>query len=111
MRAILNKDVIDDPVGYYRKAGNQTAQLKETFTGRMYPNPAGDYIVYTYSLEEEKANIEIKDALGKSIASYELLKANTDARINTTQLTPGIYYYKVSVTHLLTQQGRFTIIK
>jgi hypothetical protein len=110
MRALLNKDVIDDPVSSFRKAGQPKAEAKKEFSGKMYPNPAGDYIIYHYDSESCGA-LEIIDAMGRKLIYFDLVPDQKTIQINTSALPPAIYLYKVLCASEIKQQGKFTIIK
>ncbi len=110
MRALLNKDVVDDPVSSFRKAGQPKAEAKKEFSGKMYPNPAGNYITYQFD-SESCGTFEISDVLGRKLIYFDLLPDQKTIQINTSALPPAVYLYKVLCASEIKQQGKFTIIK
>ncbi|MEO8087869.1 MAG: T9SS type A sorting domain-containing protein [Bacteroidota bacterium] len=111
VRAILNIDVIDDPVGYYRKANPETQNSNLEFNGRMYPNPTSDFITYAYCLDSESGLLEITDVLGKLLMTFPLKADEKLITINTMKLEAGVYLYKAIGISGVKQQGKFSIIK
>ncbi len=61
----------------------------------VYPNPVSDLAYVDYKLHNEsvKAKIVINNILGRSMSESELPYFETRAKIQTTELAAGIYFY------------------
>jgi len=79
------------------------SELKGGFyLGQNYPNPYNDYTEIEYTLVESgKVNLEVFNTLGEKIdiiINDEMHNAGSHkAKINASQLSPGMYYYRMNV--------------
>ena len=90
-----------------RKASTNSINSK-TSDGIIYPNPAKDQIFYSTQITE-RGIFKISDVLGNPITSF-IIK-NGRLVINTTEYTPGIYYFNVNFDEGTKQSGWFSVIK
>jgi len=63
----------------------------------LYPNPANDYVEIDFNgLGQENILLSIYNSLGKFVASH-LYKDTHSVKLNTTNLSNGIYFFVLSV--------------
>lgn len=79
----------------------------------LYPNPNDGSMNLIYSLNEtSKGELYIYDISGRIITKYILQSGeNNQILINETQLSNGIYFYKVVVDRELKVSDKIVIIK
>jgi hypothetical protein len=65
----------------------------------VYPNPASDYAFVDYRLLEDQvaARIVVHSVLGNTMGEYELASFESQAKILTGNLNPGIYFYTLYI--------------
>jgi carboxypeptidase T len=63
-----------------------------------FPNPCNDVINFAYSIpnQNEVFTITISDALGRIVAKQLLEKGSNTTSMNLSELTNGVYFYKIS---------------
>jgi carboxypeptidase T len=63
-----------------------------------FPNPCNDVINFAYSIpnQNEVFTITISDALGRIVAKQLLEKSSNTTSMNLSELTNGVYFYKIS---------------
>jgi len=61
----------------------------------VYPNPASDFAFVEYKIVQDnvKARIILHNVLGNSVGEYDLFSSDTKAKIQTSDLNAGIYFY------------------
>lgn len=61
----------------------------------VYPNPASDFAFVEYKVVQDnvKARIILHNVLGNSVGEYDLVSSDTKAKIQTSDLNAGIYFY------------------
>ncbi len=61
----------------------------------VYPNPANEKVILTLNQYDnnDKCSVTVIDAKGNEVINSKVIKKNTE--INISQLTSGVYYYKV----------------
>jgi len=63
-----------------------------------YPNPAKDYFFVDYECNNvQMAYIEIMNVLGSTVIHQEISTTDSKAKINTSSLKPGVYFYNVII--------------
>jgi len=69
----------------------------EAFSQNAFPNPAADYTIIPYTLPENSttAILNLNDANGQLIKSFNVDNNFKDLKINTHQLPKGIYFYHI----------------
>lgn len=77
-------------------------------TARVYPNPATDFVVVNYNLQNSsKATLRITDAGGKQVLAKQLSNTgNGQTSVDVKALPAGVYYIQV-VTDKGVQTARF----
>lgn len=80
---------------------------------KLFPNPNDGSMNFIYSLNEtSKGEMIIFDVTGKAIATYSLKTGeNNQILINETQLSNGVYFYKVIIDNELKTSDKIVIIK
>ena len=80
---------------------------------KVYPNPAKDYIVFEYSLEngDEAKSLLITDIVGNSIYNTNLSKSKGQYIYNSTNLNSGTFIYYITTNNGLKKSGTFVIKK
>ena len=78
----------------------------------LFPNPNNGLMQLNYSLaDNETGIITIYNLLGVEISSYPLSKNSTSLAIDQSQLSNGIYFYKVIVNDRLIKSDKVIINK
>lgn len=79
----------------------------------VYPNPVSDYLYITYSFKDDnsKAQIGIHNVLGGIIKEYTLEPLEYKAKINTTELNQGVYFYSLSINNETVLIKKFVVRK
>ena len=62
---------------------------------KLYPNPAKDIINIVLSDPENVRNIKITDIAGR-IVDKRIIKKSDSLEINTSNYTPGIYFFEIN---------------
>lgn len=80
---------------------------------RLFPNPNDGTMNFVYSLKEaSQGEMIIFDLTGKSVAKYSLPTGlDNQILINETQLSNGVYFYKVIVDNEIKVSDKIVIIK
>jgi hypothetical protein len=104
--------VPDDFVGRFMSP-KVPSNINDVDKFQLYPNPNDGTMNIIYSLEENsKGQIDIFDMTGKLVATYLLIEGkNNQILINETQLSNGVYFYKVIVDDKLRLSDKIVIIK
>ncbi|MDP1621376.1 MAG: T9SS type A sorting domain-containing protein [Bacteroidales bacterium] len=78
----------------------------------FYPNPAANRLTFRFAgaLPERDTKITLYDLFGKPVAEEVLLPGHTEITMDTRNLSPGIYFYRV-VENNRRQNGKILIIK
>ena len=109
-RARLNKDVIDDPVGYYRLSKPTTETQHPVLKGKIIPNPVSDAATFNYThADNESVKIKTYDAFNNEIAEYKLI--SNSIAFKTSELKQAVYFIHVYVNELETETHRLIIIR
>ena len=66
----------------------------------IYPNPSSDEVKIKFNLSESFnfGQITIFDVTGKNIMNFQINDKPEEIVISDNELTPGIYFVKLSVT-------------
>lgn len=99
---------IDEPEVSRAIYNSNRIQIKE-----VYPNPVSDYLHINYSFKDDaaKAQVSIHNVLGGVINEYALEPLEYKAKINTTELNPGVYFYSLSVNNETVLIKKFVVRK
>ena len=63
-----------------------------------YPNPAKDYFIIDYNLENAStATVEVMNVLGSTVISQNISVNDMQAKISTNNLDAGVYFYNIIV--------------
>ncbi|MDP1621430.1 MAG: PCMD domain-containing protein [Bacteroidales bacterium] len=89
-------------------AGIQQVLMPEV-TVSAYPNPASDILHLNLSKEVKNGALEVYNAEGKQVGSYELSKRANSVPVNT--LINGAYYFRLVSGKKLLNTGTFVIKK
>ena len=79
---------------------------------RIYPNPANNWVSFTYTLEGEQpqAVLELRDAAGKTVHQVQLSQTKGEYVWDTRALQAGTYYYSLK-TAKTNKTGKVVIVK
>jgi hypothetical protein len=79
---------------------------------KIYPNPAGSYLVVEYNLEKYAGNalFEIFSIDGKIQQRIQLLKGSNHKIISTKGFESGVYFYNFTIDYAIQQTGKIVII-
>lgn len=83
-------------------------QKEEVHLSPAYPNPAQNIVTFDYSLQQrnQDSKIVIYDLFGSIIKEIEITEIAGSLKINTSDLTEGIYFYSLLINNgsILTQK-------
>ncbi len=106
-RAILHLDIEDNMISLRKR--NPIVKTEEGF-GKLYPNPAGETVIYEYPLKQtEKGVFEIYDQLNKMIFASEML--TTYLSINTSLFKNGVYNCRFIIAGKIVDYQKLVIVK
>lgn len=74
---------------------------------KISPNPASGYINVALDKVISDGSFEVYDGLGKSVAKFKLTELNT--HLNISNLTPGLYYYRLRNSGEVANTGSFIV--
>lgn len=78
--------------------------------GQVFPNPADKQITYVLNTPlETDATLLLYDLLGQVVATKFLPAGTIETSINTAELTPGLYLYRLQAGDLPKRTGRIVI--
>jgi len=80
----------------------QESLLREAI---VYPNPGSTLMQVRLAVQHPKALLELFDSQGKLVLSQQLHEK--ESRINTAQLPPGTYIYRLSAATGLNESGKW----
>ena len=80
---------------------------------KLFPNPNDGTMNFIYSLKEaSKGVMVIYDLTGKAVANYQLASGlDNQILINETNLSNGVYFYKVIIDNEIKVSDKIVIIK
>jgi len=83
----------------YDPSGINDNEFGEISFSDVYPNPASNFINIDYSLKSNNENsyVKIINLLGSVVKTEPLNSSQNKVRINTSDLTNGIYFYSIIV--------------
>lgn len=61
----------------------------------VHPNPANDYILFTWDELPETPHLKLFDMVGRVVWEGNLIEENTIFRLNTDFLESGLYIYQL----------------
>lgn len=81
------------------RAEEQLYTSDKITVSNIYPNPASEYaeIDYTISPDLRDAKLIVYNVLGSQMAEYPLVKNDTKLRINTREMSTGLYFYQLAL--------------
>ena len=79
----------------------------------IYPNPSNGLMTVNYSIPEHQEGVfEIHNLIGVKVANYSLQSGGTNMlSISNSDLTEGIYMYRIISNNKMIDQGKIVIIK
>jgi hypothetical protein len=89
----LNADAI--AIDYRTPVGISGQQNRSEIS--VYPNPVSDYLLVDYSGNGEITGIMVSDLTGRTFSNHHSITAN-HARIDCSELKPGIYFLTAKTT-------------
>src|ERR1041385_3478987 len=64
----------------------------------LYPNPNNGLMILDYTLDSKQSgNFDIYDVTGKLMKRFEIIANSTRMEISDSQLTNGIYFYRITI--------------
>ena len=80
---------------------------------KLFPNPNDGTMNFIYSLKETSQGVMvIYDLTGKAVANYQLASGlDNQILINETNLSNGVYFYKVIIDSEIKVSDKIVIIK
>ena len=81
------------------RAEEQLYTSDKITVSNIYPNPASEYaeIDYTISPDLRDAKLIVYNVLGSQMAEYPLVKNDNKLRINTREMSTGLYFYQLAL--------------
>jgi hypothetical protein len=81
------------------RAEEQLFTSDKITVSNIYPNPASEYaeVDYTISSDLRDAKLIVYNVLGSQMAEYPLVKNDNKLRINTREMSTGLYFYQLAL--------------
>jgi hypothetical protein len=93
-------------------SNNTPSPFREGKGGVMYPNPAGDFIMYKTDISEnENATLIIYNMLGEAMHTEKINVQQQEGRIDLSTFVSGMYLYRVYINNAPVRAGPFVISK
>ncbi len=102
-----------ETVYYYQVFTNTTevnSEVGESINFNLFPNPSNGNMILNYSINES-AILNIYDQTGKLLNAFNLSSQNKSININQTNLTNGIYFYKIISNDKVLHNNKFILVK
>jgi hypothetical protein len=95
---------------YLPLSANTISTYMQQFT--VYPNPANNEVAITYLLQQRqnKAILQLYNALGQLVASNTITNTMGQVNENIAGLSNGIYYYTLSVNGVIAATSKLVVI-
>lgn len=79
----------------------------------VYPNPVSDYIYINYAINnpQTSAKVGIHNVLGSLVNEFQLESMENKAKISTSDLNSGVYFYSLSVNNETVLIKKFVVRK
>lgn len=91
------------------KVASATAIIAAARPGfRIYPNPAKDQLHVTNPTSDGNALFQLYDMSGKLVLAKHLSNINGDNDINISELSSGLFSYRIIGSEGMIQQGKWT---
>jgi len=85
---------------------------EEPLSFKLYPNPAKDIAVLQFSGElEAEAEIMLADIQGRTILQTRVDQGKQSLLLDTSNLSPGLYFCKVKSTEVYNSMKKLIIIR
>lgn len=85
---------------------------QEGFDFSVYPNPAHNYFHINYILPpNQSGNFILSNAMGSNVMEINLSSNTPSIRISTSNLSNGVYFWKVILIDKKFQTGKLVIVK
>jgi hypothetical protein len=93
--------------------GSKSPLTQHAFLSEPVPNPGEGQVQIQYVLpfSERKGLIQLYNAMGQAIVSYEVMSSDKELTIYTEKLIPGTYYYNLSTGQYFSEFKTLIIIK
>lgn len=86
--------------------------MDTTYSFNLFPNPTNSTINLTYNLgKENNARLFVYDMLGKELLVVNIDNKNNFVSINVSNMSPGLYYARVSTNSKNLFGGKFSVIR
>lgn len=117
-RVMLGLDFNDFEDSQPRMASNETNEEINVWNEEgelkivLYPNPAGDFIMYRTDISEnENATLIICNMLGEAMYTEKINVQQQEGRIDLSTFVSGMYLYRVYINNAPVRAGPFVISK
>lgn len=100
--------------GTESRMADQKNPADKTSLLSVYPNPADEYMVFEYQLQDDKdpIHVTVSNALGQQVGSFELkAKATGKHYWDIRHLPPGNYFYKANSVKKDYGSGKIVVAK
>lgn len=104
--AVSAGEVVEKSTEKRSTAVESTARVEEQLytsekitVSNIYPNPASEYAELDYAISGEirDAKLIFYNVLGSQMQEYSLSKNDTKLRINTREMSTGLYFYQLAL--------------
>jgi hypothetical protein len=77
-------------------------QSKDIIINDVYPNPVNDVAYVDYRLHNDniKAKLVVHNILGTAVNDLPMPQSETKIKLETTELTPGLYFYTIYLDNI-----------
>ena len=78
----------------------------------LYPNPASESATLEYHLETDQVlHFQLFNTIGKQMTMVKLKGNRGREQINTSQLSPGVYHYRIVAGSAAIAFGKLVIVR
>lgn len=85
-----------------KSSKNVIYQSRDISMHELYPNPATEFAMVEYKLtsDQVKARLIVHNILGSALSTHELPLSENKLKIETNDLTPGVYFYTLYLDNI-----------
>lgn len=104
--AVIQSETVEKTVEKRNPVAESSVRMEEQLysndkitVSNIYPNPASEYAELDYAMSSEirDAKLIFYNVLGSQMQEYSLSKNESKLRINTREMSTGLYFYQLAL--------------
>lgn len=104
--AVIQSETVEKTVEKRNPVAESSVRMEEQLysndkitVSNIYPNPASEYAEVDYAMSSEirDAKLIFYNVLGSQMQEYSLSKNESKLRINTREMSTGLYFYQLAL--------------